>query len=124
MRWIKDVIYGLKREFGRPITLTWLNAPTMNYATGVKTQNPVSITLSRAIPLPRNQRIQFLQSIGTIKVSPLDIGEREILIDKSDVPANSLPMDTLNEVTHDDKKSIVKSVDSYPEAYLLIVKDQ
>lgn len=83
---IKDVIYGLKIEYGEPVTFR-KETNVVNLDTGNKTTTVDQFIINKAIPLPINLRASFLKTIGISKLSYLEPGQREILIDKSDIPA-------------------------------------
>lgn len=86
---ISDVIYGLKLEYGEEITVTKSNK-SVNLDTGVVSSTSTTFKIQNGILLPVNLRAFFAKSVGIHKMVYLEQGEREILIDNSDIPSNQI----------------------------------
>jgi hypothetical protein len=115
LRFIKDVIYGLKREYGEPIQFI-REITDLNTSTGLKSITQVlNIRISKAVMLPFSWRKYFAdKEKGKIQ----DIGTQEILIDKKDL--NIIPV-TGDIIQTSYAKRDIKAVDDYEYSYIVTV---
>ena len=81
---IKDVIYGLKMEYGSSATFA-KNALTINLDTGVKSGTTTTKYVDRVIPLPLDRRNAFLKSVGVHKETLVNLNDQQFLIDRDDL---------------------------------------
>lgn len=116
---IKDVIYGLKIEYGTNMLIGRWNG-TMNPRTGMKDFDRIVTKLAKAIPLPVTMRQQFLKSLGVLKAGNLEFGDREILIDTDDLDVTPVPGDF---TVYKNFFGDIKSVENYGQAIILIVRE-
>jgi len=117
--WIADVIYGLKMEYGQPITFRKKTTSSTNYDTGQVTKTVTSKYIENAVPLPLNLRKAFLKTVGINKVAEVASGEFEILVDKVDL--DGLVPEANDQVqAYGDTTTIIRTED-YSQAYILIV---
>ena len=119
---IADVIYGLKIEYGELISVGTHNF-TQDQRTGIKTDTPSNLfTISMAIPLPENLREAFLKTVGIKKEGRLQSGQREFLIDKSDIPTGMSIIEHRSFIDFAGKRSDVQKVDDYLYAMIVVVE--
>lgn len=88
-RLIKDTLYALKQDFGIAATVYRLEQDSVNYATGAKTPTSTPYRVKRLVLLPLETRI--LQDFNLVQSNfkyggGFEIGDRECLIDKRDLP--------------------------------------
>ena len=126
MNWISDVIYGLKHDgYGQPMTLI-RETSTPNFDFGSKNLISEQLYIPLAIPLPVNLRLQFLRSIGLLKAGALEQGDREVLIDRIDIPDNKKYL--LSEGSYfldaQNRRRYIRRIDDYEDAFIAVVKDQ
>lgn len=86
---IKETVYALKIEYGEAISIN-RRSVTQDQRTGQKVTTVDSFNIQMAIPLPENLREAFLKTVGIKKEGRLAKGEREFLIDKSDIPSGKV----------------------------------
>lgn len=119
---IADVIYGLKLEYGK--TLTFKDETRqIDALTGAVTSTPqADIIVPLAIPLPINMRAAFLKAVGINRMGYLEPGEREILIDNTDL-AGADPQSLLHRyIITGSKKEEITKVEDYEFGSILIAK--
>lgn len=116
---ISETIYGLKIEYGEEITVGTHNWTT-DQATGIKTDAPTSFAISMAIPLPEILRESFFLKLGIQKAGRLQKGQREFLIDKSDLQTPIIENKSF--IDYNGKRADVQTVDDY--IYAMIVTTQ
>lgn len=91
LRFIKEVIYDLKRDYGGPIEI-YQNVPGQtDYKTGQKTFTKTKWTVARAIRLPRSIHRDSLYSITGNRLfaygNIIETADRQIIIDWRDLPS-------------------------------------
>lgn len=85
---ISDVIYGLKHEYGSRLKLMRTTAATADILTGEKTKTKLEITVNKAIRLPNQLSLEFIQKIAGMRGLESLVGTFKILLDRKDVPSN------------------------------------
>lgn len=118
---ISDVIYGLKMDMGQTI-LVGTRTEVTNLATGQIAKTEDTFAIANAIYLPVNLRGQFLKSVGIHREAFLESGNREILIDKSDIPAGKTIPNQKGFIEINGSRGDVVSVDDYQHAMIVTVK--
>jgi len=121
LNFIKDVIYGLKRDMGQTI-YAGINTVTTNVATGARTNVQTRLAIPNAIWLPLNLRRQFLQQVGIHKVAALEAGNREVLIDKKDIPSSLTLKNQTGYLEINGKKTDIVAIEDYTHALIVVVK--
>lgn len=86
---IKDVLYGLKLEYGERLVIT-KPVNTIDLDTGGVTSTSTQFVIQNGILMPTNLRALFAKLIGINRFVYLEQGEREILIDNSDIPTGQI----------------------------------
>lgn len=81
---IKDVIYGLKTEYGSMYTIS-RKTETTNLTTGAITQVGTDFPML-IIAMPETLRQMFAKQIGSVRQGYLPPAQRELLIDIEDIP--------------------------------------
>jgi hypothetical protein len=122
LRFIKDVIYHLKREYGVSLTLKNVESSVMNPTTGAKTNTESMITVSRAIRLPNQAALGFLKAIGYQKGSEIPLGSFQILLDKSDVPSTFTIVENKTAAIFEGQRITVASAEHFTYASILTCK--
>jgi hypothetical protein len=90
LRFIRDTIYSLKREYGLTIAVGAV-ASALDLKSGIKTATYSVLVVKRAILLPTSMYAQFMQTLtGGTKVGTIEKNTRKILIDKQDIRAFDL----------------------------------
>lgn len=113
MDFVKDVIYGLKMEYGSPATFT-KKSETVNLETGVKGGATTSKYVDRVIALPLDRRNAFLKSVGIhSKELLMNQNQQQFLVDRSDLGAF--------QVKEEDKINgkIIKLVEEFDDALIV-----
>lgn len=118
---ISDVIYGLKMDMGQLI-YAGKNSIDRDVITGERTNTQDRFAIPNAIYLPLNLRRQFLQQVGIHKVMPLEAGNREVLIDKVDIPATKTLATTEGFLEIKGKQTPIIAIEDYEHAYIVVVK--
>jgi hypothetical protein len=121
LTFIADVIYGLKVEYGETVVIG-THHYTIDQSTGQKTDAPTSFTINMAIPMPENLRESFLRSIGLKREGYLAAGERQFLVDKSDIPVGSSIVKNNGFVTFAGKTGDIQKVEDYLYAVIVTVQ--
>lgn len=87
---IRDVIYGLKHEYGEPIKIRRYSQST-NLDTGAVSREIITeVSIDKAVLLPFNIRATFAKTVGVSSLAYLEPGQREILIDNDDLGSHKL----------------------------------
>lgn len=126
---IRGVIYRLKRGYGLPLAIYQQTSSVVDLTTGAKTVSTNIVRLDRAIVLPATIHKNFIYDIGFLKANSnftyggiFTEGTRQIIIDRSDLPAGFeiMPSDQYS-IVYDHKRYSIKSVDEYEQkmAYLI-----
>ena len=85
-RFIRKILYTLKRGYGFTITLHKITDETRDYESGKLTTTIVTKKIKRAIILPATIRRQYEQTSPGFKYGGLfDTGTRQIIIDATDL---------------------------------------
>ncbi len=91
LKFIKNVIYNLKRDYGGPLDIYQISNPTLDIETGKQTVERTKYPIRRAIRLPRDiHRDSLWSAVGT-RVLPyagsiIELADREVIIDMKDLP--------------------------------------
>lgn len=95
LRFIRQTLYSLKREYGFPVNFVWNTESTPNYETGKKTVEKDSLTVNRALVLPSSIQRNFVYDLTVIASNKnftygglFDLRSRHIVIDRQDIPAD------------------------------------
>jgi hypothetical protein len=118
---IKDVIYGLKQEYGELLEIRKENR-FINTDTGASTTNYEKFDIPLAVPLPLNLRAAFMKTVGINRMAYLEPGQREILIDKDDIPIGMLIEIHDRAVFTSGRIAEIVKIDDYEFAMILIIK--
>lgn len=116
---IADVIYGLKNEYGLPMTFG-RKTSSVNLQTGVKVDTIDSFPIALAIPLAENIREQFVKSISGRREAFLQTGQRQILVDTSDIPVGK-SIDPEGFVDYDGGRAEINKVENYKYGLIVTV---
>ncbi len=94
LRFIKQVLYTLKRDFGLPANIVWRTSSVPNLETGKLNVSQDSVAVSRAIVLPRVLQRDFVYDLSFIASNKnftygglFDKNSRKVFIDPDDLPA-------------------------------------
>jgi hypothetical protein len=117
---IKDVIYGLKQEYGQQATIRH-ETRTVNPDTGASTSTNVDFGIPLAIPLPLNLRAAFMKTVGISRMAYLEPGQREVLIDKDDIPADKT-IALHDKILFGARVEEITKVDDYEYAMILVAQ--
>ena len=92
-KFIRSVLYRLKRLFGTRIEVVWVTTDTPNLETGDKDETRDSVTVNRAIVLPTKQDRRFEYDLAFIAAAKnftyggtYDRTSRTFVIDAGDLP--------------------------------------
>jgi hypothetical protein len=132
-REIRRILYRLKREWGKPVTV---KAETygVDYRTGVQNATEDgSFTVNRAIVLPRRFTRDFTYDLSFIAANKnftyggfFDVWQRNIIIDQQDMQGHDIMQD--NFLVIEGRVYAIKEFDKYEEgnrllAYLITARD-
>jgi hypothetical protein len=120
LEFIKDVIYGLKQEYGEPATVR-RESRTVNPDTGAVTKTNVDFGISLAIPLPLNLRAAFMKTVGISRMGYLEPGQREVLIDKDDIPTGN-KIEPHDRIIFKERIEEIIKTDDYEFAMILVAQ--
>jgi hypothetical protein len=87
---LKYLVYTLKRQFGRSVEIYDRSFVDIDYTTGEQVTSTVASIIKRAIILPIHYRLQqkFMLFAQQFKFGgDFQIGDREIVVDKRDIPS-------------------------------------
>lgn len=94
-RFIKSVLYTLKRAYGIPANLVWRTGQTVDLETGVITVTHDSVKVDRAIVLPFSRDRDFAYDLTFIASNKnftygglFDKNRRKVYVDKDDLPSD------------------------------------
>lgn len=121
LNFISDVIYGLKMDMGQTVLVGTRNE-TSNLETGQVVSVEDTFVIPNAIYLPVNLRGQFLKSIGIHREGYVESGNREILIDITDIPPDKTIPNRKGFVEIRGNRGDVVSIDDYQHALIVTVK--
>jgi len=98
LRFIKNVIYKMKRSYGLPIDYHQPQTHTLDVESGVKTDILVRTHIPRAIVLKAREFRSFVYDLAFISANKdfttggfFDPEDRKVIIDSSDFPVNFVP---------------------------------
>lgn len=93
LRFIRQVLYSLRRDYGLPVNIVWDTASTPDYETGKKVVVRDSLTVNRAIIMPASIQRDFVYDLTVIASNKnftygglFDQRSRRIIIDRQDIP--------------------------------------
>ena len=93
LRFIKDILYTLKRAYGRPVNIVWRVSSTADLETGVKSVVQDSFSVDRVIVLPATTDRNFAYDLAYIASNKnysyggfYDKNRRRIVLERSDLP--------------------------------------
>lgn len=94
-RFIRNVLYALKRQYGFPVTFTKILTSSVNPETGRQTAERRTLTVRRAIVLPSLMQRKFAYDLTFIAQNKnftyggfYDTSRRRLIIDRRDVPSD------------------------------------
>jgi hypothetical protein len=94
LRFIKNVLYTLKRDYGLPATIVWRTSSVPNLETGKLEVTQDSVAVNRAIVLPRVLQRDFVYDLSFIASNKnftygglFDKNSRKVYLDPDDLPA-------------------------------------
>lgn len=130
IRFIRQNIYTLKREYGGSVTVYKLLDASTNLDSGQKSYNSDSYEIRRAVVLPVHMVRHVIQSISLISANKkivqggtFDMGDRVFIIDRRDVPS-TLELMKDDWIIYDDRRYDIKTIDEYEQktAWLIVGK--
>lgn len=131
LTFIKDVVEGLKEEYGTRLIIGKRTSTVPDVSTGRRVQSSTEVVVQKAMRLPDQISFGLLQSIGISRegarhsLAKMDIlvGTYMILVDRDDFPANFTfdPADTYVVFNHRRANLINANVFDY--CAILQVKD-
>lgn len=121
MNFIEDVIYGLKVEYGKPITAVNVSKDGINYETGKQDTSESSLMIPLMIELPISLRQAFLKSVGIHKIGYLESGEQEFLIDANDL-IDDFEITNESYLLTETRRLKVKSIEKYEGLLIVVAK--
>lgn len=119
---IAENIYVLKQEYGISI-IVGSKSTVSNLSTGVKTTTKQEFPIKWAICLPYNYRQFFARQHQNRKEGYLETGDRQILIDISDVPAGKNLPEINGYIIVNGVYSDITKIEKYDAAYIVFVKN-
>lgn len=129
LKFIKEVIYSLKRDYGGPIDIYQNVDIVVDRATGQQTMSKNKWHVNRAIRLPRGiHRDAIFTSTGKTAFAygnEIQLADRQIIVDLKDLPPGFKMGDENWYVIMDKQRFEVKSVEEYDNnAALYIILKQ
>jgi len=126
MKFVSKTIKGLKRKFGFPIAIKIPELKSTDPITGEIKHDFSMIAVKRAILLPDTYKragVSFASAhLSGSKFTGggfLDVGNRDILIDRTDLPSTYKP-DIGHSVIFNKMEYAVNNFDEYPEGQAII----
>lgn len=93
LRFIKNVLYTLKRDYGLPANIVWRTSSVPNLETGKLDTAQESVAVSKAIVLPRALQRNFVYDLSFIASNKnftygglFDLNSRKVYLDPDDLP--------------------------------------
>lgn len=129
-RFIKDLIYGLKRVYGQPVDLYLRTAATMNPSTGRVSVTESKHSIKKVPVIPGDQSEHFKYDLSFIAANKnftyggvFDLTKRTLLIDAIDLPRNYVPNLT-DAFVIEEKRFQIKSITDYNQkrSYVYVVE--
>lgn len=122
---IKRIIYTLKRKWGKPATI-YRETVTTDIDTGANTATEVySVTIRRAVLLPRNAKLDFAYDLSYIAANKnftyggfYGHNNQMILIDAVDLDGEEVQKDDY--ILIQDRRHVIKKLHRYDEGGELI----
>lgn len=115
---IKDVIYGLKVEYGSPAGLEQKSIVSLDLDTGGKSEFVTSKYIDKVIPLPLFRRNEFLKAVGIHQNEAIiTADDKQFLLDVDDLGAFVVTPEitTLNDM-------VVKRIENYEYAMIVTTR--
>jgi len=95
LRFMGNVLYRLKRQYGQHLEIVWRTEDTVNWTTGDISRTRDSVTVKRAIVLPERQDRSFQYALAFIASNKnftyggfFDTVRRLVLIDDKELPTD------------------------------------
>lgn len=95
LRFIKQILYSLKRAYGLPVEIVWRTSSTLNLETGKKTVTKDSVLVNRGIVLPSTIDREFVYDLSFIASNKnftygglFDQTSRRVIIDRADLESD------------------------------------
>ncbi len=123
LNFISDVIYGLKIDMGQMIIVGQRSTAPFNIVTGVRPDSVTTFMIPQGIYLPINRRQQFLQTAGIHKTNHLEQGQREVLIDKADIPSGSEIKLEGGFIEINGQRGDIVRIEDYDNALIVVIKE-
>lgn len=116
LRFVKQVIYRMKRSYGLPVDYYQIATHDVDPSTGIKTTTLTKIKIDRAVVLRAREFRSFVYDLAYISANKdfteggfFDPEDRRIIIDAKDVDINFVPK-TGDYIIFDNKRLDVKEV--------------
>ena len=90
LRFIRNILYRLKRDYGSSVDIYYEQSDSVNLQTGQRLVSIQSWHVNRAIPLPRKVEQKSILATALEELfsrgGNVTLGDRQIIIDRSDLP--------------------------------------
>lgn len=117
IKFIKDMLYELKKDYGERVDYCLLIKNEINLETGINTVTKKVYPITRAILLPTKLQRKFIQDIAYLAANKnftygalFDENTSVYIIDRRDLPKN-VDIDLNNFFINKHKRFVIKSVD-------------
>lgn len=94
-RYIRRIMYSLKRRYPQEVQLYRSTGETVNYQTGVKTRTTIKHTIKRGVLLPQNMTRNFSYDLSFIAANKeftygglFDTSTRQVIVSRRDIPTD------------------------------------
>lgn len=131
LRFIRRVLYRMKRNYGLPISLYTSTPGALNLETGATSMEYTKVDIKRAIVQPARYHRDFVYDLAYISANKdfttggfFDTSDRRVIIDASDLPA-SWEIDLNQFVIFDGRRFDIKSFYEFEEGmgYILVIRE-
>lgn len=128
LRFIKDVIYSLKRDYGGPLDLYRDTIISLDRSTGEKEVTKEKWHIHRAIRLPRNIHRDVIFSATGNRLfqygNVIETADRNVIIDARDIPKGLVIQEENWYLIIDDERYEIRKAEKFDfnAAYFLILK--
>lgn len=120
-RFIRRILYSLKRQYSGRVDVYKLGSTATDYETGEKTYTRTMICVPKCIVLPVKIQREVVQSISQISANKMfvyggtyDAGTRMFIIDARDLPANYEITDD-DWLIYDNRRYDIKSITEFEQ---------
>lgn len=120
-RFIRRILYSLKRQYSGRVDVYKLGSTATDYETGEKTYTRTMICVPKCIVLPVKIQREVVQSISQVSANKMfvyggtyDAGTRMFIIDARDLPANYEITDD-DWLIYDNRRYDIKSITEFEQ---------